>query len=220
MRPRLALPAGLVALVASFAAPCPASAREVSVDPGAWRVVERDSGPDRYYSVIRDPSLPFLRAQFKAPMRTTAMGFQVPEEAREGARTLRWSWRVEAFPTGGNECDGSHADSAAAVYATWKRGLRYYALKFVWSSAAQRGATCNGKRNPFVAQDSVILESGGATDQWKQESIDLPAEYRKHFEDGKADAPVPDFVGVGLLTDGDQTRSDSAADYAGVVVGF
>jgi hypothetical protein len=31
---------------------------------------------------------------------------------------------------------------------------------------------------------------------------------------------VPDFVGVGVLTDGDQTQSESAADYAGVAVVF
>lgn len=217
MRP--ALPALVIALLAS-AVPASASAREVAIDPGQWRVVDRDSGPDRYYAVVRDPAQPFLRAQFKAAMQTTAMGFQMPDEARAAARTLKFSWRVQTFPAGGNECESSKADSPAAVYATWKRGLRYYALKFVWSSAAPKGTTCNTKRNPFLAQDSVILESGGATGDWRSETIDLPAEYRRHFEGGKADASVPDFIGVGLLTDGDQTRSDSAADYAGFTVEF
>jgi hypothetical protein len=47
---------------------------------------------------------------------------------------------------------------------------------------------------------------------------DLRAEYRRHFEDGRPDVEVPDFAGVGIMSDGDQTRSDSAADYAGFSV--
>jgi hypothetical protein len=31
---------------------------------------------------------------------------------------------------------------------------------------------------------------------------------------------VPDFIGVGLMTDGDQTRSESAADYGDFTVGW
>ncbi|HEY6460303.1 MAG TPA: DUF3047 domain-containing protein, partial [Polyangiaceae bacterium] len=156
----------------------------------------------------------------RPPMHTTSLAWQAPGDARASARTLRWSWRVETFPTGGNECDAARADSPAAVYATWKRGLRYYALKFIWSTVAAKGATCNSKRNPFVAQDSVVLESGGPVGEWRREEIDLPAEFRRHFEDGDPSASVPDFVGVGVLTDGDQTQTESAADYAGVTVVF
>jgi hypothetical protein len=29
---------------------------------------------------------------------------------------------------------------------------------------------------------------------------------------------VPDFMGVGIMSDGDQTRSDSSADYADFVL--
>ena len=47
----------------------------------------------------------------------------------------------------------------------------------------------------------------------KEEQIDPSAEFRAHFE-----GDVPDFVGVGLMSDGDQTRSISAADYSGFVL--
>ncbi|HEY1697103.1 MAG TPA: DUF3047 domain-containing protein [Polyangiaceae bacterium] len=210
------MPAALAVLLVSGAA----LARETAIEPGQWRVIDRDSGPDRYYSIAHEGPTSFLRARYRPPMRTTSLGWQAPDDARASARTLRWSWRVEAFPTGGNECDAARADSAAAVYATWKRGLRYYALKFVWSTAATKGSTCNTKRNPFVAQDSVVLESGGPVGEWRREEIDLPGEFRRHFEGGDASASVPDFVGVGVLTDGDQTQSESAADYAGVAVVF
>ena len=48
--------------------------------------------------------------------------------------------------------------------------------------------------------------------------LDLKAAFRRHFADGDANADVPDLVGVGLLTDGDQSHSESAADYADFVV--
>jgi hypothetical protein len=100
------------------------------------------------------------------------------------------------------------------VYVSWKRGLRYYTLKYVWSAVGKRGAVCDQKRNPFLAQDTVILESGAPLAEWKNVKLDLRAEFRKHFEGGDAGAEVPDFVGIGLMSDGDQTSSSSSADFA------
>jgi hypothetical protein len=197
-----------------------ASAREVDVDPGQWHVDKHDSGSDLYYVQVHDPATPFLRARYLPPMKTTIMGWETPEDARATARTLRWKWRAEALPVGGDQCAEGKGDSAANVYAMWKRGLRWYALKYVWSTVGAKGAVCDRKRNPFVAQDVVVLESGGPIDQWRSEAIDLKGEFRRHFEDGKADADVPDFVGVGLLSDGDQTHSESAADYAAFAVEY
>jgi Protein of unknown function (DUF3047) len=197
-----------------------AYAGEVTIDPGQWRVIQRDSGPDNYYTQVHDSALPFLRAHYRPPMKTTILGFQVPDDVRATAHMLRWRWRAETFPAGGNECAHGKEDSAADIYATWKHGLRWYVLKYVWSTVGTRGATCDRRRNPLLAQDTIVLESGGPADQWKSEEIDLRQEFRRHFEDGKADADVPDFVGLGVLTDGDQTQSESAADYAGFVIEY
>jgi hypothetical protein len=207
------------ALVIALASPA-ASAREVAADVAAWRVVQRDSGPDLYYTRVPDPAMPFLRARYRPPMQTTVLGWQLPDDARATAHTLRWKWRAEALPAGGDECAAGKGDSAAVVYATWKRALRWYTLKYVWSSVGAKGATCDRKRNPFLAQDTVVLESGGPLDAWRAEEVDLRADFRRHFEDGRADADVPDFVGLGLMSDGDQTRSESAADYAAFVVEY
>ncbi len=66
-----------------------------------------------------------------------------------------------------------------------------------------------------MVQDTVILESDGPLGIWKQEEVDPSAEFRAHFENGDPNADVPDLVGIGLMTDGDQTHSISAADYTG-----
>jgi hypothetical protein len=49
---------------------------------------------------------------------------------------------------------------------------------------------------------------------WRDETLDLDAAFRRHFAEGDPTADVPDFMGVGIMTDGDQTQSESMADYA------
>ena len=126
---------------------------------------------------------------------------------------MRWKWRVQTLPRGGDECKPGFGDSAAVVYISWKRGLKWYSLKYTWSSEGEKGKVCDQKRNLFVVQDTVVLESGGPSNVWKEESIDPSAEFRAHFE-----GDVPDFVGIGIMSDGDQTHSISAADYTGFVL--
>ncbi len=82
-------------------------------------------------------------------------------------------------------------------------------------SVARRGSVCDGRRNLTLAQDTLILRSGGQTGVWVEEEIDLRRMFRRQFAGTRGEVEVPDFVGVGLMSDGDQTHSESAADYAG-----
>jgi hypothetical protein len=184
----------------------------------AFRVVERESGPTNYYRLIKDGERPFIRAEYHPPFETTVLAVQVADEDRAAARVLSWRWRAVTLPKGGNECKPGEGDSAAVIYASWRRGLRWYTLKYVWSAVAPKGAVCDKKSNPFVAQNTIVLETGAPLNVWKTERIDLRAEFRKHFENGDPAASVPDFLGVGIMTDGDQTHSDSSADYADFMI--
>jgi hypothetical protein len=191
----------------------------ILIGANAWQIVKRESGPVNYYAVTTDETQrPFVRATYRPPMKTAVLGYQVADGDRRRIAKVRWKWRAIQLPNGGDECVSGKGDSAAVVYVTWKRGLRYYALKYVWSAVGERGKTCDGKRNPFVAQDTIILETGGPLGVWRDEEIDLAAEFRKHFEGGNPRADVPDFVGIGLMTDGDQTSSVSSADYGPFVL--
>ncbi len=188
-------------LAASLAAP---------LDVRAFQVLERDSGPENYYRVVDPGAALFIRGLYAPPLHTVTLFAPVPDRFRTGVRRIRWRWRAIELPAGGNECVEGRGDSAAAVYVTWKRGLRWYSLKFVWSTAAPLGATCNSIRNPLVASDSIVLRSGGGGSRWVEEEIDPDALFRQHFG-----GEVPELQGLGLLTDGDQTRSTSVADYTG-----
>jgi hypothetical protein len=198
-----------VMLVASVA---PAGSDFV-VSPSALRLVKSQSGPTNYYSVIKEGELSFVRSRYAPPMKTAVLGWQVPDAERKNFRRLRWSWRAQTLPREGDECRSGKTDSAAVVYVSWKRGLRYYTLKYVWSSVGTKGKVCDQKRNPFVAQDTVIVDSGPPLDAWRKVDIDLDHEYRAHFEGGDSKAEVPDFVGIGIMSDGDQTESPSSADF-------
>jgi hypothetical protein len=210
-----------VAAFTAFAALVPIAGGAEGGSPGAvnldvtrWQVVKRDSGPVNYYEVVADPSTPFIHAHYTPPEATTVLGVQIADDDRPRARSVSWQWRAVTLPKGGDECVDGRTDSAAVVYLTWKKMFRWYTLKYVWSAVGRRGAVCDGKRNPFVAQDTIILESGGPLGVWRGEEIDLRAEFRKHFDGGDPNGDVPDFVGIGIMTDGDQTKSESAADYA------
>lgn len=207
------------AFVAAALAAQSASATDLRIEPSVFRVVERDSGPVNYYSVVTEAGVTFLRARYRPPLKTVVVGWQAPKAQRR-ATAVSWKWRARQLPAGGDECQDGKGDSAGVVYLTWKRGLRYYTLKYVWSAVGKKGAICDKKRNPFVAQDTVILDSGPPLDTWKTVRIDLVKEFRDHFEDGDADAEVPDFAGIGVMSDGDQTRSESAADYRDFTLTF
>lgn len=192
----------------------------VSLDVRGWKVMPRQSGKVDYYRVIDEAGAsPFIRAEYKPPYETAVLGYRMSDEDRKAARTLRWSWRAVRLPDGGDECAKGREDSAAVVYVAWKRGLRYYTIKYVWSAVGAKGALCDRKRNPFVAQDTMIVETGGPLGQWRSVSLDLHTEYRNHFEGGDAAASVPEFLGVAIMSDGDQTKSESIADYRDFVVG-
>jgi hypothetical protein len=188
--------------------------KTTKIDVHAFKVLESYSGPVSYYRLVEDPAMPFIRALYRPPMETVTLGAEVPEQLRTRTHRLRWKWRAIALPKDGDECHDDFGDSAAVVYVSWKRGLKWYSLKYVWSSVGKKGAVCDRKRNLFVGQDTVILESGGPLNEWKEEEIDPSSEFRAHFEGGNPTADVPDLVGVGIMSDGDQTKSISAADYA------
>jgi hypothetical protein len=190
-----------------------AAASALTIAAADWRLVTQKSGPVNYYSVVTENGVTFLRSKYTPGLKTAVVGWQTPDADRHSVKRVRWSWRAQTLPKNGDECVPDRADSAAVVYVSFKRGLKYYSLKYVWSAVGTVGAVCDRKRNPFVAQDTIILESGGPTGTWKNVDIDIAAEYRKHFEGGDPKAEVPSFIGIGLMSDGDQTSSDSSADF-------
>jgi len=193
--------------------PAPPTLVETKLDIRHFKVIERDSGNINYYEkVLNDPEGPMLRARYRAGVDTAVLGLELPEALRSKAKRVHWRWRVLVFPVHGNECAPGKGDSAASVFVTFKRGLKYYVLKYSWSTDGPKGAVCDKRRGPFFVRDTVILESDGPTNVWIDEEMNPRTEFVRHF--GGSEAEVPDFVGLGVMTDGDQTNSPAQADYA------
>lgn len=196
----------------------PNVSHELRLDLARFGIMKDQSGDVNYYAVDAKSEPPHIQARYRPPWETAVFGIELDEHTRATATAVRWKWRAVKLPVGGDECTDGRGDSAAIVYFSWKSGLRYYTLKYVWSAVSTKGAVCARKRNPFLAQDTIVLESGPPLGEWKSESIDLGAELRKHFFDNDPNADLPSFLGLAVMSDGDQTQSESAADYADFVV--
>jgi hypothetical protein len=183
-----------------------------------WRLIDSQSGPVNYYRLMRDAERSFIRGAYQPPYKKAVFGFEVSEANRSRVKRLEWSWRPIKMPEHADECSPKKGDSPAVVYVTWRRMLRWYSLKYVWSASRPTGTICDRRRNAFVAQDTVVLRSGGPLGVWMKESIELAREFRAHFEDGDPDADVPPMIGLGVMTDGDQTKTESTGDYADFVL--
>jgi hypothetical protein len=192
--------------------------RAFPIEAQRFQVLQRDSGPTSYYWIIEDPLGPFIRGVYRPPLETVTLFADVGDGLRNGVERIRFRWRAWVLPVGANECEPGRGDAAANVYVAWKRGLRWYSVKLVWSSGAPVGATCDRIRNAFVASDTIVLRSGPPTGVWQEEEIDPAALFRAHFEGGNPSAEVPELQGVGILTDGDQMHTLSVADYSGFVL--
>jgi hypothetical protein len=196
----------------------PPGLRAYPLDVHKFAVLERDSGPISYYSIIEDPADPYIRGVYRPPLETVTVFADVGDGLRNGVERIRFRWRPLVLPVGGDECVEGRGDAAANVYIVWKRGLRWYSVKLIWSSVGRLGATCHIIRNAFAAADSVIIRSGPPTGDWQEEEVDPAALYREHFEGGNPKAEVPELQGIGFLSDGDQTHTVSAADFGGIVL--
>jgi hypothetical protein len=212
-RAAAALASALLPLAAAGAAP---PTLPYLLDVHHFQPVEGPtSGPAVYYTVLDEGHGPLLRGTYRPGLETVTMGAEVPEPLRKRVRFLRWRWRARAFPVGGNECRPGRGDSAASVVAAFKRGLKWYILRYIWTPIAPLGAVCDRKRTIFLTRDTIVLETVATTGVWLNEVIDVHQSFIDHFAGGDPRADVPDLVGVAVLTDGDQTKSEASADWAG-----
>ena len=191
--------------------------RRVAIDAARLKVIERDSGPINYYSVVNDREGAYIHSSYRYPYKTAVLGYAIPDDLRRRVARIEWRWRAITLPTNGNECIGP-SDSAAVFYLLWRRGLRWYTLKYVWSTSAQKGSHCDHRRNVFQAQDTIVLESGPSNGVWRDEAVDPDFEFRKFFENGDPQGDVPDLGGIGIMSDGDQSKSNSEADFGEFVI--
>jgi hypothetical protein len=206
----------LVALVASDGGTVPAPAHRTTIPPGAFTVFKQDSGPVNYYSVAEDAGTPILRAVYRPGLGNVVLMARVSDDARQTVRSVSWRWRAHVLPKDANDCGPGASDSVASVFIAYKAGLKLMVIKYVWSTVGTVGTSCQSNRGWFFDRDTTLVQVGGPLDVWTDYSVDPRAEFVKHYG-GKLEA-VPDFVAIGVMTDGDNSQSPAEADYSDFVV--
>jgi hypothetical protein len=146
--------------------------------------------------------------------------------------SLSFAWRVQTQPAGADVAqrdvedaparivlafDGDHADLSAKDQmlfdlAQLLSGERppYATLMYVWDAHAPRDSVVLGPRTERVRK--IVVETGAEhLQQWRQYRRDIAADYRRVF--GSAPGPL---IGVGLMTDADNTGARAVAWYGPV----
>lgn len=224
-------------LVAAFAveAQVPSIAAFSSAVPGGpppagWTELRFPRIPKHTrYDLVRDEGTVVVEARADASASGWVLRLDVPVEA---ARMLRWRWKAERLPDGGDARTKAGDDAAARVYVTfrhsperlpWPQRLlddivrRLYgeapphaSLMYVWDTRAPVGTSVP---NPYTGRVRTIVVDSGSTQlgRWRAHERDLLADYRAAF--GEEPPPIS---GVAIMTDADNTGGTAVARYGDV----
>ncbi len=123
---------------------------------------------------------------------------------------LRWRWKVEKFPNNPQEGSSGPNDTAASVYIYFESGLKKRVIKYVWCLAHPSGEWLTAPGSTWFWKTRVLaIRFGPPLNEWKEETVDLQKDFTAAF----GASPPKKAFGIGVLTDGDQTHSESIGDY-------
>ncbi len=202
-------------MAAAFAGSAGAApAHELRLEPGpGWRVLSFFSGRNNYYGIVDDGGTSIIRARYRPPEKTAIFSYRLPKP--DDFRQFSWRWRVHRFPLGADEKIEGRSDNAAGVYLTFAGTFHRYAIKYIWSVAYPPGTNWRSPDSGVFETMQIVVREGPPpqTDVWREERIDVRSEFHRYFGGTPSDDPPP-VVGVGLLSDGDGTKTPVEADYA------
>ncbi len=176
--------------------------------PPDWK--GRKDAAKEIYRVQEEQGLRFLRAMARN------QGIQAARELDwdvQAYPVLAWLWRPREFPRGADERRPKTNDSVLAVYAVFPHSpVSAKTLKYVWSAVVPRGTHLSHTKG--LTQLTVLRTGPAGQDEWVEERVNVPADYKKYF--GGEDVPKP--AGIAVLTDSDDTKSTAWGDYANLRV--
>lgn len=178
----------------------------------SFMIIDSLSGAENYYSFVDSFGFPFIRAQYIPNDKIVRLGYQLSENL-SGATSISWQWRIINPPANSNEEVIGRNDSGGAVYLLFKSGAQTQIIKYVFSSTLPKGKVI--KRHPlaplymmYIVVINTVTED--KKNKWQKECADFHSDYKKLFGSSRC----PPLLGIGILSDGDQTESKVIADYA------
>jgi len=172
--------------------------------PQQWKVRGDEATARVVYQVAEENGNHFLHA--RAEKTDVQIGLTHACQPKDFP-LLRWRWRVDQLPPGGNEKDVKTNDSAAAVYVVFDNRLMPRVIKYTWSATLPVGTQLD---SPVYWRAKVIVLESGASGlkQWRQETANFYQDYKNLFG-----AEPGEVQGIAVLTDSDSTASVAEADY-------
>lgn len=222
---------GLIQTSLSYAAPgCSNIDLDFSGKANSWRALPLSSlKRDTQYSVAAKDG----RNVLEAKSDNSASLYGVPlKPAAQAYGFLDWQWQTDALIPGADNRDKSKEDSPVRVIVafdgdksrltdTEKRHFKwakrmsgreppYATLMYIWSEQVAPETIITSAHTTQVKM--IVVSSGTAgLGQWQSLHRDLRADYKRAFDEDAG--PV---LGVGVMTDTDNTGGKATARYAGI----
>lgn len=130
---------------------------------------------------------------------------------------LNFSWRAHELPTAGNEYEKSTCDIAASVYIVLKASRwRPRSIKFTWSTTLPENSYGKSPFSIWPARSDFKVVHTGNRDlgKWVHEKINVLEEYKKLYKKDNINSLF--IEAMSIMTDSDNTESQSRADYDNV----
>lgn len=125
---------------------------------------------------------------------------------------LAWKWRIKKHPEGSNEKIEDKHDSAACIYVFLENKFSILPkyVKYIWSKNLKAGSRFFFKKNKAV----VVMRAGEEhMNEWLSESRNVYEDLKFFYGD-----KTPPLLGVGILTDSNNTHTKACADYDDICI--
>ena len=160
------------------------------------------------FQYLRQKENTFMRSRWLVDTESNALKRNLSWDTKRFP-LLRWRWRVQKFPTGARVLEGSKSDAAAQVYVLWKGTPTYYVLKYFWAAEDKVGTLLEQSTLFLGKLRGLVIRSGGKADEWRTETRNVHADFIKYF----GGEPPGNVKGFAILSDADETKTQSEADY-------
>jgi hypothetical protein len=208
----------------------PFSKGVAAIGPGRWEPWGRHPAkPATHYEIVREANQAVLLARARASV--SGLKHRVNRPASDFS-LIRWRWRIDAVLQGADVGVRHAEDAPARVLLAFDgdrsrlgmkdlllseqfqlftgQALPYATLMYVWDSTRPEGEVVN---NPHTARiRKIVVQTGGTkAGRWLSYERDFQADFARAFGESPGT-----LIGVGVMTDSDNTRQSARCLYGDV----
>lgn len=185
---------------------------QISLPLSDFKRVDSLSGKGNYYSIItQENNQVILRAEYIPPENPVRLGYQFSDTMLDVSE-MSWTWRVLKPPFQGDESRRKNNDCGAGIYLVFKSKMQIFVIKYVYSTTVSPGTVI--RRDPLYPLQRlciVVANKWNEDDmnEWKQVNVNVRDDFKRLFNAKEC----PPLRGIGIMSDGDNTKDKVVAEY-------